>query len=97
MVSPDDVAEWIGKHVIVDWNISFGDGEPKGRTNSAGRVLRVDDTYLYVQPLRPSSTQKIEHGAPVLRLGLRDEEERIPLVDIDRIHSGPLVGIEIDE
>ncbi len=74
------------------------EGLPKMPTNSGGRVLRVDDTYLYLQPFSLSPKQpSTAPGQAVSRLGLKVEEERIPLVDIDTIYPAPLDGISIDE
>lgn len=82
----------------MDWKVELIPGAAKQPTNSGGRVLRVDDTYLYLQPfsLSPKSPAS-KPGDAVTRLGLQIEEERIPLVDIDTIYEAPLDGMTIDE
>jgi hypothetical protein len=98
MKFPTDVEKWIGKFIVLDWNTSIEGSTRKMPTNSGGRALRVDDTYLYLQPFGMSAQAGYtEKGAPVTRLGLKVEEEIIPLVDIDTIYAAPLDGITIDE
>jgi hypothetical protein len=36
-------------------------------------------------------------GEPVTRLGLKAEEEAIPLYDIETIYAAPLDGMPVDE
>jgi hypothetical protein len=98
VIFPDEALRWVGTFVVLDWNVAPNGGGPKARANSGGRVLRVDDTYLYLQPF--SLSPKLPFSPPgmkVTRLGLQIEEERIPLVDIDTIYAAPLDGMPIDE
>jgi len=98
MIFPDDAKRWVGTFIVLDWNVSPRPGRPKRPTNSGGRALRVDDTYLYLQPFDLSSHVPVSKpGEVVTRLGLKTEEERIPLVDIDTIYPAPLDGMSIDE
>jgi|GEM_PF-2729607 hypothetical protein len=98
MIFPDEAQRWVGVFIVLDWNVSPGDGRSKQPTNSGGRVLRVDDTYLYLQPFSLSSKTPLSTpGNAVTRLGLQTEEELIPLVDIDTIYPAPLDGMTIDE
>jgi len=98
MIFPDEARPWVGAFVVLDWNVESGDSVRKHPTNSGGRVLRVDETYLYLQPfsLSPRSGPS-KPGEAVTRLGLKIEEEAIPLVDIDTIYDAPLDGLPIDE
>jgi len=98
MIFPADAAQWVGTFVVLDWNAVLIPGRPKEPTNSGGRVLHVDDTYLYLQPfgLSPKFTPS-KPGTPVTRLGLKTEQERIPLVDIETIYPAPLDGMPVDE
>jgi len=99
MVYPTDAAKWTGAFVVLDWYAALIPGRPKSRTHSGGRVLRVDDTYLYLQPfsLAPAQPRAAPGRPGVTRLGLQVEEERIPLVDIQTIYAAPLEDVEIDE
>jgi len=98
MVFPSDAQRWIGKFIVLDWKVAIIPGRPKQPTNSGGRVLRVDDTYLYLQPFSLSADTPVSRpGDKVTRLGLQSTEERIPLVDIDTIYAAPLDGISVDE
>jgi len=98
MIFPDEAQRWVGVFIVLDWNVAPIPGRPKHPTNSGGRVLRVDDTYLYLQPFSLSSkTPFSSPGDVVTRLGLKNEEEIIPLVDIDTIYPAPLDGMSIDE
>jgi hypothetical protein len=98
MIFPRDAARWVGTFVVLDWNVAPAAGRPKRPTNSGGRVLRVDDTYLYLQPFSLSpKTPFSKPGEVVTRLGLQIEEESIPLVDIDTIYAAPLDGMPVDE
>jgi hypothetical protein len=98
MVFPHDAERWVGTFVVLDWKVAVIPGRPKEPTNSGGRVLRVDETYLYLQPFSLSPKAGFaQAGEPVTRLGLKTEEELIPLVDIDTIYAAPLAGISIDE
>ena len=98
MIFPPDAERWIGTFVVLDWNAAPFPGRPKRPTNSGGRVLRVDDTYLYLQPFSLSPQAPFSKvGEAVTRLGLQIDEEAIPLVDIDTIYAAPLDGISIDE
>ena len=98
MIYQSDAAPWIGKFIVLDWKAAPAEGLPKSPTNSGGRVLRVDDTYLYLQPFSLSSKQpSSDPGQPVSRLGLKVEVDLIPLVDIDTIYAAPLDGMSIDE
>ncbi len=98
MVFPTEAQHWVGAFVVLEWNVVAIPGRPKQLTNGGGRVLRVDDTYLYLQPfalspLLPAS----KPGEAVTRLGLQIAEEPVPLVDIETIYAAPLDGITIDE
>jgi hypothetical protein len=98
VIYQSDAVPWIGKFIVLDWRTAPAEGLAKRPTNSGGRVLRVDDTYLYLQPF--SLSPKLPAGLPgqaVSRLGLQIDEELIPLVDIDTIYAAPLDGISIDE
>jgi hypothetical protein len=98
MIFPDEARRWIGVFIVLDWNVSSAEGQRKHPTNSGGRVLRVDDTYLYLQPFSLSTKAPLSSpGEAVTRLGLKIEEEIIPLVDIDKIYPAPLDGMSIDE
>ena len=98
MIFPDEAQAWIGSFVVLDWRAAPLDGLPKMAMNSGGRVTRVDDTYLYLQPFGLSpKLPKSKPGDAVTRLGLQIDEERIPLVDIDTIYDAPLDGMPIDE
>lgn len=98
MIFPAEASRWIGAFIVLEWNVEVIPGRPKQPTNSGGRVLRVDDTYLYLQPfsLSPKSPRSAP-GDAVTRLGLKIEEELIPLVDIETIYPAPLDGMAIDE
>jgi hypothetical protein len=95
MISAAEATRWIGTFIVLDWKVEVIPGRPKQPTNSGGRALRVDDAYLYLQPFALSP--KSAPGEPVTRLGLKVEEELIPLVDIDTIYAAPLDGMTIDE
>lgn len=96
MIFPDAAARWIGALVVLDWNVSVIPGRPKQPTNSGGRVLRTDDTYLYLQPFAlASGISRIEGGRRITRLSLAIDEERIPLVDIEQIYAAPLEDVEV--
>jgi hypothetical protein len=98
MVFPDDAQYWIGTFVVLDWRVALVPGLPKMATNSGGRVTRVDDTYLYLQPFGLSpKLPRSKPGEAVTRLGLQIDEEAIPLVDIDTIYPAPLDGMPVDE
>lgn len=98
MIFPADASRWIGAFIVLDWNVEIIPGRAKQPTNSGGRVLRVDDTYLYLQPFSLSPKAPVSApGEAVTRLGLQIEEELIPLVDIDTIYPAPLDGMSIDE
>ena len=95
VIFPTDAQKWIGAFVVLEWQLTFKGSTRHLPTNSGGRVLRVDDMYLYLQPfglVEPST-----EGDIVTRLGLKIEEEKIPLVDIDTIFTAPLDGIQILE
>jgi hypothetical protein len=97
VIFPGDAKQWIGTFVVLDWHVVSETGA-RGPTNSGGRVLRVDDTYLYLQPF--SLSPKLPFPVPgtvVKRLGLSISEEAIPLVDIDMIYAAPLDGMPVDE
>ena len=98
MIFPHDAERWVGTFVVLDWKETIVAGRPKQPANSGGRVLRVDETYLYLQPfsLSPKLPFSVP-GQPVSRLGLKIDEELIPLVDIDTIYAAPLDGMSIDE
>jgi hypothetical protein len=98
MIFPDEAQRWVGTFIVLDWNVAIGEGRPKRPTNSGGRALRVDETYLYLQPfgLSPMSLAS-KPGEAVTRLGLKVEEEKIPLVDNDTIYAAPLDGMPVDE
>ncbi len=98
MIFPDDASVWIGEFVVLTWDSAAFEGHPKTRTNSGGRVLRVDETYLYLQPFRLSPKAPVSlPGDTVRRLGLEIDEELIPLFDIDTIYLAPLDDLDIDE
>lgn len=95
MIFPTDAQRWVGTFVVLEWQLTFTGTARRLPTNSGGRVLRVDDAYLYLQPfglVEPSA-----QGETVTKLGLKIEEEKIPLVDIDTIYAAPLDGIQIVE
>ena len=52
---------------------------------------------LQEQPFRILAALLEKPGDVVTRLGLKNEEEIIPLVDIDTIYPAPLDGMSIDE
>jgi hypothetical protein len=95
MVFPDEARRWIGAFIVLDWNVAIQGGPRKRPTNSGGRCLRVDDTYLYLQPFGLATASR--PGEAVSRLALKTDEETIPLVDIDTIYAAPLDGMTIDE
>ncbi len=98
MIFPDAAARWTGELVVLDWNVSVIAGRPKQRTNSGGRVLRTDDTYLYLQPFAlANAVPRISSGRRITRLGFAIDEEQIPLVDIEEIYPAPLEDVEIVE
>ena len=98
MVFPSEASKFIGKFIVLDWKTEVIPGRPKQPTNSGGRLLRVDDTYLYLQPFSLSPKTPFSNpGDKVTRLGLKSEEECIPLVDIDMIYDAPLEGMPVDE
>jgi hypothetical protein len=98
VIFPTEASRWVGAFIVLDWNVEVIPGRAKQPTNSGGRVLRVDDTYLYLQPFALSAKSPISKpGETVTRLGLQIEEEKIPLVDIDTIYPAPLDGMSIDE
>jgi hypothetical protein len=95
MVFPDDAQRWIGTFIVLDWNVPIHGGSRKRPTNSGGRCLRVDDTYLYLQPFGLAAAS--QPGETVNRLALTSAEEAIPLVDIDTIYAAPLDGMTVEE
>jgi hypothetical protein len=95
MLFPTDARQWVGKLVVMEWTITFAKTGRRMATNSGGRVLSVDDTYLVLQPF--GLTEPSAPGEAVTRLGLQIEEENIPLVDIDTIYPAPLEGIQVVE
>jgi hypothetical protein len=95
MIFPSDAQKWVGKFIVLDWNLSFTGSMRKVPTNSGGRALRVDDTYLYLQPF--GLTAPSAASDTVTKLGLKIDEEKIPLVDIDTIYAAPLDGIQVVE
>ncbi len=95
VVFPNDAEQWVGKIVVLDWQMSFAANMRKIPTNSGGRVLRVDETYLTLQPF--GLTEPTVEGEAVTKLGFKATEELIPLVDIDAIYAAPLDGIQILE
>jgi hypothetical protein len=98
MIFPTEAQRFVGTFIVLEWNVSIGDGRRKQPTNSGGRLLRVDETYLYLQPFGLSPKLPISKpGEAVTRLGLKIEEEKIPLVDIDTIYPAPLDGMPVDE
>ena len=99
MIFPDDARKWVGTFVVLDWDAAIIPGRPKTRTHSGGRVLRVDETYLYLQPfsLAPAQPRAVGSRPGVTRLGLQAREEQIPLVDIDTIYPTPMEDVEIVE
>ena len=94
MIFPADAQRWVGLFIVLDWNETIPETTHKIPANSGGRVLRVDDTYLYLQPFDLVTPSK--EGDAVTRLGLKIEEELIPLVDIQTIYPAPLDGIMVD-
>jgi hypothetical protein len=98
MIFPTEAERWVGAFVVLEWKVEIFGSPRKHPTNSGGRVLRVDDTYLYLQPFGLSpKLPASKPGDPVTRLGLKTEEEQIPLVDIDTIYAAPLDGMPVDE
>ncbi len=99
MIFPSDAMKWVGSLVVLDWDGYVVPGQPKTRTHSGGRVLRVDETYLYLRPvaLAPTQPRAIPGRAPVTRLNLEAREELIPLVDIETIYATPLEDVQIVE
>jgi hypothetical protein len=95
MVFPADARRWIGTLIVLDWRLRPAETSRTIPSNSGGRVLRVDDTYLYLQPFGLPGPSK--PGETVTHLRLQIDEERIPLVDIDEIYAAPLEGIIVDE
>lgn len=95
MLFPTEAERWVGAFVVLEWKVEVAGLPRKHPTNSGGRVSRVDDTYLYLQPFGLSP--KLSPSDPVTRLGLKTEEELIPLVDIDTIYAAPLDGMPVDE
>jgi hypothetical protein len=89
MMYPEDAAQFVGKMVFVRWQIKPEFSEP-GQASSGGRVTRVDEAYLYLQPLGASSGHPLRDGQGVTHLGLRDDEERIALVDIEAVDEHAL-------
>ena len=98
MIFPTEAGRWVGSFIVLEWMVAAIPGRPKQLTNGGGRVLRVDETYLYLQPFSLSpKTPRSAPGDSVTRLGLQIEEEAIPLVDIESIFAAPLEGLQIDE
>ncbi len=98
MIFPTEAGRWVGAFIVLEWMVAVIPGQPKQLTNGGGRCLRVDDTYLYLQPFSLSpKLPRSEPGENVTRLGLQIEEEAIPLVDIESIFAAPLDGMQIDE
>lgn len=95
MIFPTDAEQWVGKLVVLTWQQRLGALTRTLEMNSGGRVLRVDDTYLYLQPFGLPAPSK--EGDAVTHLRLQIEEEKIALVDIDVVFSAPLDGIRVDE
>ena len=94
MIFPGDAQRWVGHFIVLDWNETIPETTHKIPANSGGRVLRVDETYLHLQPFDLITPSK--EGDAVTRLGLKIEEELIPLVDIQTIYPAPLEGITVD-
>jgi uncharacterized protein (DUF1810 family) len=98
MIFPDEALCYVGTFVVLEWNEAIFGSDYKRATNSGGRLLRVDDTYLYLQPFGLSKNLPASKpGEPVTRLGLKPEEEQIPLVDVSTIATAPLDGIPVDD
>jgi hypothetical protein len=93
VIFPTDAEQWVGRFVVMGWHMTFKGTSRRLPTNSGGRVLRVDDTFLVLQPF--GLAEPSQPGDVVTRLGLKIEEEKIPLVDIDTIYAAPLDGIKI--
>jgi hypothetical protein len=95
MLFPNDAQRWVGKIIVLEWQQRMTGLSRTIPMSSGGRALRVDDTYLYLQPfaLDPSKAS----DAPVTTLTLKVEEEPIPLVDITSVFAAPLDGIQIIE
>jgi hypothetical protein len=99
MIYPDAAARFTGTFVVLDWWVPVVAERSKKRTHSGGRVLRVDDTYLHLQPFSLAPNQPpAKPGRPaVTRLSLAVDEEHIPLVDIETIYPAPLEDVEFAE
>jgi hypothetical protein len=99
MIFPSDAEQWVGTIVVLDWNAPRLPGHVKFRTNSGGRVLRVDATYLYLQPFSLAAQQPPALPGRVARtrLTLATNEDAIPLVDIVTIYPAPLEDVEFEE
>jgi hypothetical protein len=98
MIFPAEAERWVGAFVVLEWNEATLDSPRKRAANSGGRVLRIDDTYLYLQPFGLSPrVAPGKPGDPVTRLGLKVEEEKIPLYDIETIYAAPLDGMAVEE
>jgi hypothetical protein len=96
MIYPEDAREWLGRIAMIDW--SFDTGQGRAFTHVGGRILRVDETYLYLQTLGPSpKLPRPRDNTLVTRLGLQLDWQKIALFDIDRIYEGPLTNIPIDK
>jgi hypothetical protein len=95
MIFPTDAQQWIGRFVVLEWQLTFTGTTRRIPTNGGGRVLRVDDVYLYLQPFGLAAPSA--EGETITKLGLKIEEQKIPLVDIDTIYLAPLDGIQIVE
>jgi hypothetical protein len=96
MIFPADAAEYVGKIALVKWQVKpeFGDA---GHTFSGGRILRVDETYLYIQPIGESPQKPLRDNESPTRLGLKVEEQRIALIDIDEIRDDVFGRTTFDE
>jgi hypothetical protein len=70
---------------MIDW--SFDTGQGRAFTPVGGRILRVDETYLYLQTLGPSPRLPRPQNTLVTRLGLQLDWQKIALFDIDRIYE----------
>jgi hypothetical protein len=98
VIFPDEARRYIGTFIVLEWNEAIFGSSRKRPTNSGGRLLRVDDTYLHLQPFGLSpKLPPSKPGEPVTRLGLKTEEEQIPLVDVSTIARAPLDGMPVDE
>jgi hypothetical protein len=95
VVFPNDARKFVGTFIVLEWKQRIAGTKRKVPANGGGRVLSIDDMYLHLQPF--ALAEPSLQGETVTKLGLKIEEELIPLVDIDTIYPAPLDGIQIVE